>query len=119
MLQGATAPPAEPEFHGDDTPVFWRFGFDLTARLRAEGFVTDLLCTAEWDEAVAARRARTLARLRRRVRRARHAGSRASLEVTGDLVVVADGATRRRIGAAPGYMYLTWDCRVPTLGVGR
>ena len=53
VLQGATAPPAEPEFHGDDTPVFWRFGFDLTARLRAEGFVTDLLCTAEWAEAVA------------------------------------------------------------------
>jgi SAM-dependent methyltransferase len=34
VLQGRTAPPGEPEFHGDDTPVFWRFGFDLTARLR-------------------------------------------------------------------------------------
>jgi hypothetical protein len=31
-------------------------------------------------------------------------------------VVVADEATADRIGAAPGYMYLTWDCRVPTLG---
>ncbi|HEX5365250.1 MAG TPA: class I SAM-dependent methyltransferase, partial [Acidimicrobiales bacterium] len=52
VLQARTAPPTEPEFHGDRTPVFWRFGFDLTARLRAHGFDTALLCTAPFLEAV-------------------------------------------------------------------
>jgi acyl-ACP thioesterase len=32
VLQGRTAPPVEPEFHGDNTPVFWRFGPELTDR---------------------------------------------------------------------------------------
>ena len=74
VLQGATAPPAEPEFHGDDTPVFWRFGFDLTARLREAGFAVDLLCTAEWAEAAVAGEANPWPDVGRRVRRARHAG---------------------------------------------
>jgi hypothetical protein len=117
VLQGQTAPPTEPEFHGDNTPVFWRFGFDLTARLRAEGFVTDLLCTAEFAEAAAGPEGSNpwdewagefdvpgmLAAAR-------------EPDVAGDLVVVADWAAAARIGAAPGYMYLTWDCRVPTSG---
>jgi SAM-dependent methyltransferase len=45
ILQGATARPTEPELHGDDTPVEWRFGLDLTERLREHGFHTRLLCT--------------------------------------------------------------------------
>lgn len=53
LLQGATAPPATPEFHGDDTPVFWRFGFDLIDRLRDHGFTTTLLCAQDWYDAVA------------------------------------------------------------------
>ena len=48
LLQATTALPVEPEFHGDDTPVFWRFGHDLTARLREHGFETELLCTDEF-----------------------------------------------------------------------
>jgi SAM-dependent methyltransferase len=53
LLQGVTAPPVEPEFHGDDTPVFWRFGFDLIDRLRAHGFTTTLLCAQDWYDALA------------------------------------------------------------------
>jgi SAM-dependent methyltransferase len=107
VLQGCTAPPSEPEFHGDDTPVFWRFGFDLTARLRDQGFETRLLCTAELADAVAS-------------------GANPWPEWAGefdvpdilamanpdDLEVVADRPTARRLGITPGYMYLTWDCRV-------
>ena len=52
--QGTTAAPNEPEFHMDWTPVFWRFGFDLTERLREAGFETELLCTEELAAAVAA-----------------------------------------------------------------
>jgi Methyltransferase domain len=105
VLQGRTAPPVEPEFHGDNTPVFWRFGFDLTARLRDLGFTTDLLCTAELRDAVAA---------------GRNPWSRWSPEfdvpdmlagaIADDLVVVADPAMSSRLGIDPGYMYLTWDC---------
>jgi SAM-dependent methyltransferase len=38
MPQGVTAPPTEPEFHGDNTPVFWRFGWDLRDKLTDAGF---------------------------------------------------------------------------------
>jgi hypothetical protein len=107
VLQGSTAPPTEPEFHQDHTPVFWRFGFDLTAMLCGAGFVTDLLCTAQLAEAVTS-------------------GTNPWDEWSGefdvpgilagaianDLVVVADGASSARLGIDPGYMYLTWDCAV-------
>jgi SAM-dependent methyltransferase len=52
VLQGVTAPPIEPEFHDDDTPVFWRFGPDLVERLRAHGFETRLLCSRQWFDEV-------------------------------------------------------------------
>jgi SAM-dependent methyltransferase len=105
VLQGRTAPPTEPEFHGDNTPVFWRFGFDLTAQLRDRGFKTELLCTAELADAVRAEQ---------------NPWDRWSPEfdvpdilsgaIADDLVVVADRATSARLGVEPGYMYLTWDC---------
>jgi SAM-dependent methyltransferase len=110
VLQGRTAPPTEPEFHGDDTPVFWRFGFDLTARLRDTGFVTDLLCTRSladavasdgnpWDEWAGEFDVPDIL-----------AGARSGH--ADDLVVVADDTEAARIGVEPGYQYLTWDCRV-------
>ena len=45
MLIGATTPPATPEFHGDNTPVFFNFGWDLIDRLRGAGFDTKVLVT--------------------------------------------------------------------------
>jgi len=53
ILHGVTAPPIEPEFHDDDTPVFWRFGPDLVDRLQARGFETRLLCLRQWRDEVA------------------------------------------------------------------
>src|SRR5439155_20959480 len=35
LLQPITAPPAEPEYHQDNTLVYWRFGVDLTAMMRS------------------------------------------------------------------------------------
>jgi Methyltransferase domain len=108
VLQGHTAPPAEPEFHNDSTPVYWRFGFDLTARLRNQGFTTSLLCTADLAEAVAS---------------GDNPWATWSSEfdvpailaaaIPGDLRVVADRETGARLGIEPGYMYFTWDCAVP------
>jgi SAM-dependent methyltransferase len=110
VLQGRTAPPAGPEFHGDDTPVYWRFGFDLTARLRQVGFRTDLLCTEALADAVASKANPW----------PDWAGEAGEFDVpdilasavADDLVVVADRARSARLGVDPGYMYLTWDCMV-------
>jgi len=105
VLQGATAPPTEPEFHGDDTPVFWRFGPDLTARLRDHGFTTTLLCTEDW---------------KRRVDAGDQdwgAGTSKEFDVTSllggsvadDLLSVADDTTAARLGFVPSYMFLTFE----------
>lgn len=109
VLQGATAPPETPEFHGDDTPVFWRFGLDLTDRLRGHGFDTALLCTADF---------------------LRHAESRSTEWAEGiapewdvesivaaakpdELTVVCSDDLARTAGLYPSYMYLAWHARKP------
>ncbi|HYF44734.1 MAG TPA: class I SAM-dependent methyltransferase [Acidimicrobiales bacterium] len=107
VLQGATAPPEQPEFHGDDTPVFWRFGFDLTGRLRDHGFTTTLLATdgfiahldtgaPDWPEATSPEFDVT---------------SMTAGAIRADLTSVADDATAARLGLEPAYMFLTWEAR--------
>lgn len=112
LLQGVTAPPTEPEFHGDDTPVFWRFGWDLTSRLRSHGFDVRALVTgglvaavdqgwtgwptdtsAEWDVPD------ILAHV-----------------VRDDLTPVCNQERAERFGWHQGYMYVTWECRKPAGG---
>jgi SAM-dependent methyltransferase len=105
VLQGRTAPPTEPEFHGDNTPVFWRFGFDLTARLRDHGFDTELLCTAQLAEAV-----RSGANPWNEWSGEFDVPDLLSGAMADDLVVIADRQMSARLGIDPGYMYLTWDC---------
>ncbi len=106
LLQGRTAPPVEPEFHGDNTPVFWRFGFDLTATLREHGFTTSLLATdgwlsyldsgaSEWPEDTSKEFDVT---------------SMTAGVIRDDLESVADEATAARLGLLPPYMFLTWEC---------
>jgi SAM-dependent methyltransferase len=107
VLQPKTAPPTEPEYHGDNTPVFWRFGFDLTERLREKGFTTDLLCTASLAEAVKAD-----ANPWKEWSGEFDVPAMLEGAVADDLVVIADAEVERQLGIEPGYMYLTWDCRV-------
>ena len=111
VLQARTAPPTEPEFHGDHTPVFWRFGFDLTGRLRDTGFDTTPLCTEELADAVASGGNPWSEWAGEFDVPDILAGARA--HGADELVVVADRAISTRIGIEPGYQYLTWDCRVP------
>jgi hypothetical protein len=112
VLQAATAPPAEPEFHGDNTPVYWRFGFDLTARLRDRGFATDLLCTQPWADAVDGTGNPWPEWSGEFDVPGLLAGARAP-GVRHDLTVVADAGAATRLGLDPAYMYLTWDCAAP------
>ena len=109
VLQGVTAPPVEPEFHGDDTPVFWRFGLDLTGTLREHGFTTRLLCThdfqrhartgdASWPEGIA------------------HEWDVESILANtdaDDLTPVCDDRLSDTLGLVPSYMYLAWHAKKP------
>jgi SAM-dependent methyltransferase len=110
VLQGRTAPPTEPEFHGDDTPVFWRFGFDLTARLRNSGFSTVALVTHEW-RALVASGARSWPD--GEVSPEFDVTSMLEGAVLDDLHAVATPDQARQIGAVPSYMFLTWECIKP------
>ena len=112
VLQGRTSPPAAPEVHADATPVHWRFGLDLTGRLREEGFAVDLLGTEELAAAIRSGDDPWGVRAPEfdvpdLLRTFRTTGA------ADDLVVVADDAAARRFGFVPGYQFLTWDCRVP------
>lgn len=109
ILQGRTARPEEPEFHGDDTPVEWRFGPELTGRLRRHGFQARLLCTKD---------------LYRRVEDPRRewppptspefdVGAILRALRLADLEPIADDETARRLGFTPSYMFLTWEARKP------
>ena len=107
LLQGRTAPPIEPEFHGDNTPVFWRFGFDLTERLRQHGFAVELMCTEELWAFVRGGA----------VRWPTETASEFDVDdmlagaIAADLVPVADPAVAQRSGFRPAYMFATWACQ--------
>ncbi len=45
LLQARTAPPAEVEYHGDQTLVYWRFGWDFARLASDAGFATTTLVT--------------------------------------------------------------------------
>lgn len=113
VLQGRTAPPATPELHGDSTPVFWRFGPDLTARLREHGFATRLLCTAGFQSMVAAG-ATTWPDPPSREFDVDGILAAARAE---DLTPVAERETSRLLGFQPAYMFLTWEAvKAPARG---
>jgi SAM-dependent methyltransferase len=52
VQEGTTVAPGAPEYHEDNTKVFWRFGFDLADRLRHHGLTTTVLVTAPMADAV-------------------------------------------------------------------
>ena len=108
--QAATAPPPEPEFHGDNTPVFWRFGMDLTERLRKHGFQASVLCTEDFRRRVEAGDARW-----ERVFQFPEFDHEAlvAAATAEDLVVVADDALAQRDGLYPSYQFLTWEAVKP------
>jgi len=108
VLQGSTAPPAEPEYHGDNTLVFWRFGFDLTHRLRKHGFKTSVLVTDEFKRLVGNGNAESLAvspefDVPAMLQGANH----------HDMVAVASDSAARLQGFQPCYMYVVWECAKP------
>ena len=106
MPQGVTAPPVEPEYHGDNTLVFWRFGWDLRDKIEVAGFDVDCLVTQPLIE---------------RVRRKEFdsgwtdaAIDEVSLLSACDpdtLTPVAEERESRRYGFEPDLHFITWHCR--------
>ena len=108
LVYGVTAAPTVPEFHADNTPVFWNFGWDLTDRLRAAGFSTMVLVTHEYS---------AIAHGELDVPDTHgdgfHIDSLLEHVVAGDLTPVADQDEARTMGFEPAYHFATWECLRP------
>lgn len=110
IQQGATAPPVTEEFHGDNTPVFWRFGFDFTRRLEASGFEVATLVPEKFRQVVTSSdKAWDVPRYPEFA-----VDEMLNAATPTDLTVVADTKTTSVLGFAPEYMFLTWECVKPT-----
>lgn len=113
LQEPATRAPDTPEFHDDDTPVFWRFGFDLEDRLTEAGFevtttivqpLADAIAAGRWDGPLPPE------------------FDLPSVLESGagrDLRVIADTETCRRLGFDPGYGLVTWFARSPGAATAR
>ena len=130
VLQELTAPPAVPEFHGDHTPVFWRFGPALSDELAGRGFAVTLLAPQPLLAAAASDTADVtwiepvspefdvpgiLRGLRRdRLRATSHDDNPVALRP--ELESTVDAETARCLGFEPAYMFLTWVAHKPQTG---
>jgi len=105
LSRGSTQVPTSPEFHADNTPVFFNFGWDLTESIRSAGFDVTVLVTQDFFDLLSNRTHRP--------------------ELTGDgfdvpslwdnvplndITVLADHAMSRRLGFLPGHHFATWEC---------
>lgn len=114
LLHGVTREPLVPEFHADNTKVFFNFGWDLLDRLRAARFTTSALVTDEW-----------LAALTGLTPPPPDSGdefsigelvdvARRTLVGDRDVVSVADRQTSLRLGFLPPHHHVTWECVKPS-----
>lgn len=108
LVYGRTSVPSTPEFHADNTPVFFNFGWDLTDMLRAAGFETTVLVPGSYHELLRGGRvdhdpATDGFHLDQLVEHVR----------VGDLVAVTDRRQERLLGIDPAHQHATWYCRRP------
>ena len=106
LLHGVTAAPTTPEFHADNTPVFWNFGWDLVDLLRTAGFTVTVLVTDEFARVLSGRRPvpspdGDIFDVADMVRHAR----------PGDMTVVATNRQALAMGWRPSHQFVTWECR--------
>ena len=108
LCYGSTQVSSTPEFHADNTPVFFNFGWDLTDKLRAAGFTTTVLVTQDYFEM-----------LNHSVAAPASNGDGFNVDelVTAarpqDLTPVTDSQVSRVFGFLPAYHYATWECIKP------
>ena len=105
MPQGRTAPPKEPEYHGDNTLVYWRFGWDLRDQLEGAGFDVTCLVTQPLID---------------RIRRKDFDTGWTAPDIDevdllsqadpDSLTAVADEREARRYGFEPDLHFIVWQC---------
>lgn len=110
LLQGTTSVPTEPEFHADNTPVFFRFGWDLTFRLREAGFQTTVLVTEEWRDALTGRAPVPASNGDGFDVEDIVAAARRTLDFDRDVAVASTRQHSNRSGFLPPYHFATWHC---------
>lgn len=108
LVYGQTAAPTTPEFHADNTPVFWNFGWDLTDQVRAAGFIARVLVTDEYDRVLCGDLSEPDPH-----GDGFHVDSLLAHVRVGDLTPVADEEQSRRMGFEPCYHFATWECLRP------
>lgn len=105
MPQAVSAPPVEPEYHGDNTLVFWRFGWDLREKLEAGGFTVSALVPQPLIDRI-------------REKRFDSGWVDGTTDEVGllsaadpdTLTAVADARQARRYGFEPDMMFIIWQC---------
>lgn len=105
---GRTSVPLEPEFHADNTPVFFNFGWDLTDLIRSTGFQTVVLVNEEFFEILKDRRQPPA--------ESADGFDLVSLWVdapSDGIEVIADRRISRRLGLYPTHQFATWECIKP------
>lgn len=113
LLVGTTTVPNEPEFHADNTPVFFRFGWDLTFRLREAGFHTKILVTEEWSEMLSGRTEPPASNGDGFDVEGIVAAARRTLDFDRDVVPAASTRQSHAYGFLPPYHFATWYCHKP------
>jgi len=109
LCYGLTQVPSTPEFHADNTPVFFNFGWDLIDKLRAAGFTTTILVTQEYFDLLSSS-----------IPKPASNGDGFNIEElfaaarTQDLTPITDSDVSRVFGFLPAYHYATWECVKPS-----
>jgi SAM-dependent methyltransferase len=105
ILQATTSVPTEPEYHGDDTLVFWRFGWDLREVLASTGFdveiavtapFAELLGTGQWDGPAVG-----------------EFDLRSMVATPVSASACMNAATATKLGINPPYQFVAFVCRKP------
>lgn len=109
MPQGVTAPPKEPEYHGDNTLVYWRFGWDLRAQLESAGFEVTCLVPQPLIDRIRSKQFNTgwTGPDVDEVDLLSHADP-------DTLTPVATAREARRYGFEPDLHFIIWHCRKPS-----
>lgn len=107
LLEGSTTVPSEPEYHGDDTLVHWRFGWDLADLLRRPGFLVNVLVTEPWRDALASGTVPDV------VDPEFDVPALVAAARPGELVAVASADEARLLGWSRAHQFATWECLRP------
>jgi len=108
LVYGQTSVPSTPEFHADNTPVFFNFGWDLTDQIRAAGFTTTVLVAQGYLDVL-----RSGGTDHDPASDGFHLSTLIEHVRLDDLDVVATAQQQQLMGFDPPWQHATWECLRP------